>query len=76
MPTYSFRDKDTGEIFDKFMKISEREEFLKNNPMYESVVTAPKVLHERGTNLKVTDGFREALSKVKETYTVNNIKSY
>jgi len=29
MPTYRFIDTETDEVFESFMKISEREEFLK-----------------------------------------------
>lgn len=32
MPTYTFKNTETEEIFDKMMKISEYDEFLKNNP--------------------------------------------
>ena len=32
MPTYTFKNKDTGEVFDKIMKIAEKPEYLKNNP--------------------------------------------
>lgn len=32
MPTYTLKNTDTGEIFEKVMKISEYDEFLKSNP--------------------------------------------
>jgi len=32
MPTYNFRNKTTGETFEKFMSISARELFLSENP--------------------------------------------
>jgi hypothetical protein len=40
------------------------------------MIGAPRVVHERGTNLKVDDGFREVVSKIKDTYKINNIKDY
>ena len=77
MPTYSFRDKKTDAEFDKIMMIAELDTYLDENPHLEQVITSgTKIVHERGTNLKVDDGFREVISKVKETYTVNNLKSY
>ena len=36
MPTYAFRDKTTGEVFEKFMSISAREEYLKTCLLYTS----------------------------------------
>lgn len=77
MPTYTFRDKKTEAEFDKIMMIAELDPYLDENPHLEQVITSGiKIVHERGTHLKVDDGFKEVISKVKETYTVNNLKSY
>ena len=32
MPTYTFKNKDTGEVFDKIMKIADKPDYLRNNP--------------------------------------------
>jgi predicted nucleic acid-binding Zn ribbon protein len=48
MPTYSFRDKQTGECFDQFMAISELDEFLENHPELEKLLSAP---HFLGANM-------------------------
>lgn len=68
MPTYSFRDKDTGVTFDKFMRIAEREEFLKQNPHIESIITgAPAFTGDHITAVKKYDsGFKEVLQKIHE----------
>lgn len=77
MPIYTFRDNNTGQEFDESMMISELDTYLSENPHLEQIITSgTKIVHERGTNLKVNDGFREAISKIKEKYTVNNIKDY
>ena len=76
MPTYTFRDNNTGEEFDEAMMISELDSYMNNNPHVSQVIGAPKLLHERGTNLKVDDGFREVTSKIKDTYKINAIKDY
>ena len=44
MPTYSFRDKQTGEEFDVFMSIKELDQFLENHPHYEKLLSAPHFL--------------------------------
>ncbi len=44
MPTYSFRDKQTGEEFDVFMSISEVDKFLDNHPELERLLSAPHFL--------------------------------
>jgi len=76
MPTYRFKDTTTGEEFEKFMSISNREQYMKETPNIEAVMFLSHFVHEPGTNLKVDDGFREVMSKIKNTYKINNIKSY
>lgn len=76
MPIYTFRDTNTGEEFERFMSIASREEYLKENPHVQTIIGQVNIVHETGTNLKVSDGFREVMSKIKSKYTVNNIKDY
>ena len=77
MPIYTFRNKETNEEFDENMTMSELDGYLEENPHIEQIITyGTKIVHERGTNLKVDDGFRENISRIKETYRINNIKSY
>jgi hypothetical protein len=76
MPTYDFVNKVTGEVHEKFMSYSAREQYLADNPDLETVMGAPTLVYEPGTNLKVSDGFREVISKIKGKYSVNNIKDY
>lgn len=76
MPTYTFRNTETNEQFDLIMSISKLDEYLAENPTHKQIIGSTTIVHEPGTNLKVDDGFREVMSKIKEKYTVNNIKSY
>lgn len=77
MPLYNFRHKETGKVIELDLPIKEREEFLDQNPQYQQILTSPmKVVHERGTNLRVDDGFRESVSRIKEKYRINRIKDY
>lgn len=59
MPTYKFRDTNTGEIFEKFMTMSEREEYLNTNSHVE------QLLNISPTNFvgEVGDGWRNQLRK-------------
>jgi hypothetical protein len=70
MPTYNFLNIDTGEEFESFMKISEREEYLKTNPQIQSVMTAPAIVSGVSTSKqnRVPDGFKEVLSKISEAH--------
>ena len=75
MPTYNFIDTETGEEFESFMKISEREEFLKVNPHIQPVITAPNIVSGVvgvGSN-RVPNGFKEVLSKVAESHPTSRV---
>lgn len=68
MPTYTFRNKETGEYFDQFMGISAREEFLKENPNLETVITQAPAFGD-SVRLGVTksdQGFKEVLQRIHE----------
>jgi hypothetical protein len=68
MPTYNFIDTETQEEFEVVMKIAEREEFLKDNPQVQPIITAPALISGVDTQQKVPDGFKEVLSKVGEAH--------
>lgn len=76
MPTYNFRDTNTGEEFEKFMSISAREEFLKQNPQIETMVSgAPMLLDPvRAGVRKVDSGFKEVLQKIHERAPGSDLK--
>lgn len=76
MPTYRLRNTNDDSEFEILTSWDDLQEILKKNPHFQSVITAPRIIGERGTNLKVDDGFRETMSKIKDTYKVNNIKDY
>jgi len=77
MPIYTFRNNTTGDVYDEIMSMKELDEYLDNNPQVDQVIhTASSIVHERGTNLRVTDGFRETMSKIKERNKINTIKDY
>ena len=78
MPTYDFRHKETGDLIEKVMKISERDEWLTANPEYESVIIrAPSMGDPYRMGMKKPDaGFREVLAKAKEAHPLGNINTF
>ncbi len=68
VPTYNFIDTETGEEFEAFMKISEREEFLKENAHIQPIITAAAIVGGVQLTNKVPDGFKEVLAKVSENH--------
>lgn len=66
MPTYDFRNKDTDEVFSKFMKIAEKDQYLADNPNIEQTyITAPATVDPVRIGVRKTDnGFKEVLQKI------------
>jgi hypothetical protein len=68
MPTYVFRNKETGEQFEKILKMSELDSFRADNPQLETVIQA--VAFGDPTKLsntrKFDSGFKEVLQKIHE----------
>ena len=67
MPTYIFKNNKTDETYEKFLSMSEREEYLKNNPDAIQVPTAHAVVYGVG-GIKTDGGFNEVLSKISEAH--------
>jgi hypothetical protein len=68
MPTYVFRNKETGEQFEQVMKMSELDPFRAENPHLETVIQTvafgdPTKL---STTRKFDSGFKEVLQKIHE----------
>lgn len=67
MPTYVFRNKETGEQFEKLMKISELDTFRAENPQLETIIQSPMICDPvRVGARKMDSGFKEVLQKVHE----------
>jgi|TARA_R110000851_G_scaffold230898_10_gene383758 hypothetical protein len=76
MPLYDFENRETEERFEKLMSYKAMGEYLIQNPHIRQIVGSPRIVSGVGTNIKVDDGFREAIARVKETHRVNNIPDY
>ena len=67
MPLYDFRNKDTGEVFEKFMSIAAKEEYLKENPNIESMLGMNPLIDPVRLGIhKADNGFKEVLQRIHE----------
>jgi hypothetical protein len=67
MPLYDFRNKDTGEVFEKFMSIAAKEEYLKDNPNIESMLGMNALIDPVRLGIRKADnGFKEVLQRIHE----------
>ena len=78
MPTYLFRDTKSGDVLERIMSISAREDFLKENPHLETIIQAPMLVSSVSTSNfksnKVPSGFNEVLSKVAEAHPTSPVE--
>ena len=80
MPTYTFRDTETLEEFDKVLSMSEREPYLKENPNLQQIHRkTAQLIDSRNTsacNNKPDAGFRDVLKTIKSHHKINNINDF
>lgn len=65
MPTYLFKDKETGDVWEEFMSYTQRQAYLEENPDIEPVITAPAIVSGiAGITHKNDSGFNDMMSRV------------
>ena len=67
MPTYEFRDVNTGEVTEHFFRNWEsKDEFLAQNPQYQQTMTRPPAVVGDHVTIRKDTGFKEVLQKIHE----------
>ena len=67
MPTYSFRDEDTGEEITVMMRIAELDKFKKDNPNLVTVISAPGIVSDVG-GIRNDSGWQENMQRIAEAH--------
>ena len=64
---YTFKNNDTGEVFEKHMRMAEKDPYLEENPHLSLVITPSKIVggHKSGIS-QVSDGFNDVLKNIKK----------
>jgi len=66
MPSYTFRNKETGEVTDEFCSLAERQEKL-DSGKYEQIIGRPEIISMRGDAISKTSGdYRDLLKRIKK----------
>lgn len=70
MPSYTFLNTESGEVFTTIMSIAEREDYLKANPhIQQQLISAPALGDSIRLGLKKPDnGFRDRLKEIKKAH--------
>jgi hypothetical protein len=77
MPSYTFLNTESGEVFTTIMSIAEREDYLKANPhIQQQLISAPALGDSIRLGLKKPDnGFRDRLKEIKKAHSKGITKS-
>lgn len=76
MPTYSFKNKNTGEREEHLVKISEYDQFKADNPHLERIIEAPRIGDSVLVGVtKTPDSFNSLLKNIKKRYRGSTIET-
>ena len=69
MPTYIFKNKKTGIVYEDFMSITDMEKII-SNPNMELVIDSVNIVSQQGDNIdaKTDAGWKETLAKISEAH--------
>ena len=69
MPTYIFKNKKTGIVYEDFMSITDMEKII-SNPNMELVIESVNIASGVGDNIdaKTDSGWKETLAKISEAH--------
>jgi len=78
MPTYNFKNKETGEEYSKFLFTSELEGYLKDNPLIIQTISAGSQVGDpwRMGRIKPDDGFRDILRNIKKKHAHTTVNTF
>ena len=68
MPTYCFRNNETGEVHEEMMKMDDREKYLKDHPELTQVLEMPGIVSGTDGLRKPDDSFRDILRNIKKKH--------
>ena len=69
MPTYIFKNKKTGVVYEDFMSITDMEKII-SNPNMELQIHSVNIVSSQGDNIdaKTDAGWKETLAKISEAH--------
>ena len=68
MPSYSFRNTETGEEWEELLSISEREKFLEQNSHIEQLPSMVSIVGGHGDRIKNDGGWKDNMSRIAEAH--------
>lgn len=76
MPTYTFKNKETGSEETHFFSLAEREEYVKNNPNMVQQLSTPAFGDSVRLGIRrIDDNFNDVLKKAKSSHVHSTIET-
>lgn len=76
MPTYTFKNKETGSEETHFFSLAEREEYVKNNPNMVQQLSTPAFGDSVRLGIRrIDDNFNDVLKKAKSSHVGSTIET-
>jgi len=77
MPTYAFRNTETGDEWTEFMSNSEREEYLAKSPHIIQLITSINIVAGVAAGRNKPDaGFRDVLKEIKSKHRGSTVNTW
>ena len=76
MPTYTFRNTETGEQYDRVMRIAELDQYKIANPHVAQVIEKMPPVNRNSGDIKPDAGFREVLQRIKAANIKSNVNTF
>jgi len=75
MPTYTFKDIETGETFDEMMSYADKVEFLEDNPHIKPILNSLNIVAGVGldSRIKNDEGWNENLQRIAEAHPTSDL---
>ena len=68
MPSYNFKNTETGEEFEEFFTIANREKFLEQNPHIQQLPSMFSMVGGHGDRIKNDGGWKDNMSRIAEAH--------
>ena len=68
MPSYNFKNNETGEEFTEFLTLDEREKFLEQNPHIHQLPSWFAMTGGIGDRIRNDDGWKENMARIGEAH--------
>jgi hypothetical protein len=75
MPTYIFKNEETGEQWEEMMTISERSNLLENSPHVRQLPPTKMNIIAGHGGIRTDDGWKENLSRIAEAHPTSELAS-